>query len=170
MHYLSKQETRALLTDKKDDYNSIVERAITLSPAIYLIKVENEDFFYSLLYNDGPSSKIITPTKEPRCLRDVVQRLDRMNLSFSSLAKQAHPGQYDPDFFKTCEHILTHFEPNQFDYLCVMHTTDYEKKYSPAASFYLCDGNHRALVLAYMLYKKRKRFNPFNIVFFSHRQ
>jgi hypothetical protein len=70
--------------------------------------------------------------------------------SFESLAADFgwSKDQHNPAFFSGCRDIDTAFDARQFGWLTLVPAIDEERKYSPGGTFYIHDGNHRALVLA----------------------
>ena len=92
----------------------------------------------------------LTPKSEPRTLKAVAERIlteypyDLPIQIFKHLSK-------DEPWFEGCFIVSARFDPRLFGELKIRLLDMEEKRVSPDGSFYLEDGNHRALVYAVFL-------------------
>ena len=97
----------------------------------------------------------LTPICEPRMLKAVAERIlteypyDRPIQIFKHLSK-------DEPWFEGCFIVSARFDPRLLGELKIRPLDTEEKRVSPDGSFYLEDGNHRALVYAVFLRLDKK--------------
>ena len=167
MQLISRHEAKQKVFGKP--YNNCVLDHIEQSSYIFMLHVGSEAFFLSLLFHDITPTRIITPHRKPRTLKEVVNRLLEQNITFEALSKNEIKGSYQPEAFDSYVSLLDVFDDSKFNYISCCPMNDYEKKFSPKGTFYLIDGNHRSLVYAYLLLTHKLIFKPFDMFYFSDR-
>jgi len=139
---------------------------------LFLFRIEDEDTFLSLIWQESDPARLLTPNGQPRTLRDVAERLVRAGYTFESLAKcMGLPrNQHHPEWFDKCVRIEAGFDHNQFGWVAVVAANDGERMQSPRGSFYLFDGMHKTLVLTKRLLKKEAVFQPIEALYLVPRR
>ena len=92
----------------------------------------------------------LTPGGEPRTLKAVVERILTEYRYGLPIQIFKHLSEDEP-WFKGCFIVSARFDPRLFGELKIRLLDMEEKRVSPDGSFYLEDGNHRALVYAVFL-------------------
>jgi hypothetical protein len=129
---------------------------------LYLLRLEDEASFLSLIWYQAPAVRLLAPDGEPRTLRDVARRLRQRGHTFSALAgdlglpREGH----DPGFFKPCVPIDSCFDWRRFGWVAVVAADDEERALSPLDPFYVFDGSHKSLALARRLLAGETRYRP----------
>ena len=107
----------------------------------------------------------LTPEDEPRTLKAVVERIVRAYSSGLPLQIFKRLSDVEP-WFDGCFIVSTRFDPRLLGELKVRPLTDEERTQSSEGSFYLEDGNHRALVYSVLLCLGFiKEYEPVRVIF-----
>lgn len=122
----------------------------------YIIELNDEESFFSLIWQEINDSRLLTPKGESRRLLDVAERFIANKYSFEQLSKFTGmaPDQHNPEWFKKCIPINSDFKYANFGLITIVSANDGERKQCPKGSFYIYDGIHKSLVLATKLLKK----------------
>ena len=153
------------LDERKKRGHHIDERLIQAVQApgnLFMISLEDEASFLSLIWQESDPARLLTPPSQPRTLRDVAGRMVDNSWTFASLSTFiGRPStQHDPTWFERCKRIDSNFDFDQFDFLAIVAANDSERHQSPAGSFYIFDGIHRALVLAHRVLAGNTIYQP----------
>jgi hypothetical protein len=129
---------------------------------LYLILLEDEHSFLSLIWHAIDDSRLLTPQGQPRTLRDVAQRIKDNHYSFKDLSSDLgfNSDQHNPGWFEECKRIDDNFDINKFGWIALTPATEDELRSSPTGTFYIYDGTHKSLVLAKRLLDKSIDFEP----------
>jgi hypothetical protein len=148
------------LADNKVDPTLI--EAIAHGRELYLLRLEDQVSFLSLVWYQAPAVRLLVPDGEPRTLRDVAQRLIQRGHSFQALCNNSAlpSGEFEPGFFKPCLEIDVGFDFRRFGWIAVVAAADEERAQSPLGSFYIYDGLHKSLVLAKRLLAGETTYQP----------
>ena len=132
----------------------------------FMIDLEDEDSFYSLIWQQSDQARLLTPSDQPCCLSDIGKRFNEMNYTFDQLSKPMHlpRSKHDPNWFIACEKIYSTFDIEKFGIISVVPANDNEQKQSTAGSFYIFDGMHKTLVLAVKLLNHEITFSPIKVL------
>jgi hypothetical protein len=128
---------------------------------LFLLRIEDEASFLSLIFEERPGTRILTPgIGRPRTLLDVAERIRDHKHTFDNLARnhQCSLNDINPEFFAKCAAIEANFDFKRFGRLILVHANNDERKQTPHGSFYIHDGNHRALILAKKVVVDGERF------------
>jgi len=117
---------------------------------MYLLRLEDEDSFLSLIWQEADPARLLTPRGMPRTMRDVACRLLEGGHTFDTLSSDLglNRNQHRSEWFEPCRQIDRAFDYSQFGWLVVVPACDSERNQSPSGSLYLFDGMHKSLVLA----------------------
>ncbi len=129
---------------------------------LYLLQFEDEASFLSLIWQESPPARLLTPEGQSRTLLDVSTRLIQKGYTFEKLSRDLglSANQHQPEWFARCIHIDTGFDFAHFGWIAVVYPKDSEREQSPTGSFYIFDGVHKTLVLAKRLLKGETVFQP----------
>ena len=92
----------------------------------------------------------LTPAGQPRTLKAVTERIVKEYPHDSPINVFKHLSEDEP-WIDGCFIVSARFDHRLLGELKVRPLTHWEKKHSPEGSFYLEDGNHRALVYSVLL-------------------
>ena len=92
----------------------------------------------------------LTPAGQPRTLKAVTERIVKEYPHDSPINVFKHLSEDEP-WFDGCFIVSARFDHRLLGELKIRPLTHWEKKHSPEDSFYLEDGNHRALVYSVFL-------------------
>ena len=107
----------------------------------------------------------LTPEGEPRTLQDVVERIVTEYPHDLSIKIFKHLSEDEP-WFDGCLIMSARFDPRLLGELKIRPLTDEETAHSSEGSFYLEDGNHRALVYSVFLHLGIiKKYEPVRVIF-----
>ncbi len=109
---------------------------------------------------------ILAPKGKPRTLGDVVARI-LTAYPYQNALKLFKQLSEDEPWFEGCFIICARFDLRLFGELLIRPLAPYEKpahSESPDVTFYLEDGNHRALVYATLLKLREKTYHPVNVI------
>lgn len=126
------------------------------------LTLPTKDVFLSLIWHEVDQCRILTPGGR-RTLRDVIETMQRLDLSFEALALGRPPGHYSPTWFAPCVAMDTDFDWEQFGEPIVVSPNGSERSQSPSGRWYLFDGNHRALVLAKKVIRGELEYRPIDV-------
>jgi hypothetical protein len=135
--------------------------AVKRARNLFLFTVHDEASFLSLIWHERSQSRLLTPRGQPRTLADVAGRMIENRWTFSSLCcPMSLPAEdeHDPSWFRSCKRIDAEFSFDEFDFIGLMPANDCERRQSPGGKFYIYDGAHKTLVLAYRLLAKQTAF------------
>ena len=145
------------------------EYARRIANVDYSICCLNEAHFTNLVFmgtnptvwdNNQELVDKLTPAGEPRTLKVVVERILAEYRYDLPIKIFKHLSEDEP-WFKGCFIVSARFDPRLFGELKIRPLDMEEKRDSPDGSFYLEDGNHRALVYAVFLRLNIiKRYKP----------
>ena len=110
------------------------------------------------LLNDDLVDKL-TPAGESRTLQDVVERIVTEYPHESPIAIFKHLSADEP-WFDECFFMSARFDEHLLGELKIRDANAKEKEDSPKGSYYLEDGNHRALVYLMFLHLGLKEYKP----------
>jgi hypothetical protein len=153
MRRIAPDEARLFLEQHRQAGNKVDEKLmeeVGRQGQLYLLRLEDEGSFLSLVWYQGPRVRLLAPRGEPRTLRDVARRLRQPGDTFEALSGDLGllREEHDPNFFKTCVPIDSRFDYRKFGWVAVVAASDEERAQSQLGSFYIYDGAHKALVLA----------------------
>jgi hypothetical protein len=116
----------------------------------FLIRLEDEDSFLSLIWQESDPARLLTPPGQPRTLRDVARRMIERGYTFEALNRDLgrSRAEHHPEWFEPCVHINRSFDYAKFGWVAVVAANDGERSQSPRGTFYIFDGVHKTLVLA----------------------
>lgn len=144
--------------------NDFLRNKINNATCFFDIDVSDEESFYSLIWHYHRSSQLLTPKKylggKYYTVGDIADYMIEKGYTFEGLTQQKYPGKYDPDWFRHCLYIQYHFDWEAFQHLTVQMPSKVELSDCPTGTFRLIDGTHRTLTLAYMLKRKKIKFQP----------
>ena len=107
----------------------------------------------------------LTPKDESRTLQDVVERIVAEYPHDSPIKIFKHLSEDEP-WFDGCFIVSARFDPRLLGELKIRPLAFEEKEHSSEGSFYLEDGNHRALVYSVFLrLGKIKEYEPVRVIF-----
>jgi hypothetical protein len=164
MKKVTHEEVRRVLLEREKNGLKVDNRLLIEIEKgdLYLITLDDEYSYLSLIWHVINDSRLLTPQGQPRTLRDVAQRLIDNNFSFSALSSNLSlsSGQHNPRWFDECKRIDDNFDINKFGWIAVTLATEDELRSSPTGTFYIYDGTHKSLVLAKRLLDKSIDFKP----------
>lgn len=162
MKKITQEEARKVLLQREEDGLKVDKRLLDeiKKGDLYLISLEDEHSFLSLIWHAIDDSRILTPQGQSRTLRDVAQRLIDNNYSLNALSSNLdlNANQYNPKWFDKCKKINDNFDIDKFGWIAVTPATEDELRSSPKGTFYIYDGTHKSLVLAKLLLDKKIYF------------
>lgn len=165
MKQMSKDWTLQKIRERQKAGNHVDDRlvkAVKESEALFLLTLEDENSFLSLIWQEIDDTRLLTPPGESRTLRDIVHRMIDQSLTLedltSDLGKPEH--SHKPEWFKKCLVINSDFDFNHFGWIAVVPAIDSERTQSPTGSFYIYDGVHKTLVLSKRLLSGETQFQP----------
>ena len=169
MKQVSYEEIKKRLESRKAKGHKVDARLfeeIKNAKALFLITLEDEEYFMSLIWQSIEHTRFLTPVGESRTLRDIVQRMVENSWTFEALSSKPkkYGYKYDPDWFISAEKIYSEFDIDIFDLIAVQPANESEQKESPNGTFYIFDGVHRTLVLAYKLVSLELNYKPIEAV------
>ena len=107
----------------------------------------------------------LTPTGEPRTLKAVVERIVTEYPHDLPIKIFKHLSEDEP-WFDGCFIVSARFDPRLLGELKISPLTDEARAHSSEGSFYLEDGNHRALVYSVFLrLSVIKKYEPVRVIF-----
>jgi hypothetical protein len=133
---------------------------------LFLLTAEDEVSFLSLIWQEIDPTRLLTPARQPRTLRDVAERMIRNSWTFANLAAPMGlpQTQHNPDAFVRFKELDAAFNFDELDLVAIMPTNDAERRQSPGGTFYVYDGVCRTLVLAYKLLNKQIAYQPVELL------
>jgi len=139
---------------------------------LYVLRLEDQESYLSLIWQESDPARLLTPPGRPRTLRDVGKRFLECGHSFESLSRDlGHPRtQHHPEWFAKCLPIDADFNYSKFGWVAIVSPNDSERNQSPAGSFYLFDGMHKTLVLTKHLLKGEITYQPIGALFLVPRR
>lgn len=163
MKHITKDEALTELCSRKgrgEHIDQRLEDAIRSCKALFLLALEDEGSFLSLIWQAHRHTRILTPPDQPRTLRDVVRRMGER--TFAEFCDQAviPPCSYNPRWFDKCRDIDASFDPQRFGRLALVIPTCGELKGTPNGLLYVYDGVHKTLVLAKRLLSGQSKYWP----------
>ena len=175
MRQINQAEARRVLGDRQQrglHVDSRLLKEIERPGQLYLVRLEDEATFFSLIWQESDPARLLTPNDQSRTLHDVANRLIHSGYTFESLTKSLGLplNQHHPEWFERCVPIDGAFDFNQFGWIAVEAANDGERKQSPCGSFYIFDGMHKTLVLAKRLMKKETVFQPIDALYLIPRR
>ncbi|MCF8241356.1 MAG: hypothetical protein K9J16_08205 [Melioribacteraceae bacterium] len=122
----------------------------------YIIELNDEESFLSLIWQEIDDTRLLTPKGETRRLLDVAERFIENKYSFEDLSKSIGmtSDKHKPEWFEKCIPINSDFKYDNFGLITIVPANDSERKQCPKGSFYIYDGIHKSLVLSTKLLKK----------------
>lgn len=139
---------------------------------LYLLTLNDAQSFLSLIWQEIDPTRLLTPRGQPRTLLDVAGRMVKNKWTFSSLCRPMGlmPTCHDPAAFESFEKLNTGFDINKFDFIAVTPATDSEKLQSPSGTYYIYDGVHKSLVLAYRILNGQSIYQPVEALLMTPRR
>ncbi len=136
--------------------------AVQAAEDLFLVRLEDRTSFLSLIWQDIPDTRLLTPFCEPRTLQHVAQRMLDQSWTFERLASDlGKPSEeHKPQWFKQCCPICSHFDFDRFGWVIVVPANDHERQCSPTGSLYIFDGVHKTLVLSNLLLSNVIKYQP----------
>lgn len=147
-------------------------KAIHDEGEMYFITLEDQQTFFSLIWQEIDASRLLTPFGVPRTLNDVLSRFNSEGHSFESLSNSLDLPRthHKPEWFKDCVKIDQEFDINKFGWLTVVSANDAERNSTPKGTFYIYDGNHRALILAKRILAGETKYQPIECLYLVPRR
>ncbi len=142
------------------------------SSEAYQLTIEDHESFLSLVWQEIDDSRLLTPPKQPRSLRDVAQRFVEGDYTFETLSLPLGlpPTKHQPEWFQKCLPIAESFQYDSFGFVTLMQLNDWERKQTPHGTFYIYDGAHKSLVLSTLLVKGDTIFQPVDAILLTPRR
>jgi hypothetical protein len=139
---------------------------------LFLMRLEDEESFLSLIWQEADPARLLTPAGQPRTLREVAQRVLDRGSTFGDLSLDLglDRNQHRPEWFKPCCKIDSDFQYARFGWLTLVPACDSERQQSPHGSFYLFDGMHKSLVLATRLLRKETTYQAIEAIYMLPRR
>jgi hypothetical protein len=133
---------------------------------IFSFTFEDVESFLSLIWQEIDDTRLLTPSGQPRTLRDVAERVLKSGHSLEKLASDlGFPiNQHKPAWFKKCVPIAQNFSYESFGFVATVPATDSERRQSPNGSFYIYDGIHKTLVLSILLVSQQIIYDPIQAI------
>ena len=127
----------------------------------YKAKLLDECQFLSLIWHKIDDSRLLTPEKSPRTVRDVAKRMEGRNFKSLSRFPWLPRRKYKAKWFRKCRKIEKAFCYDKF-YAMWLVMADEDEKYKapPSAQYYIYDGCHRSLVLGKLLLEEKIEYRP----------
>jgi hypothetical protein len=137
-------------------------REVNAPGELYQFWIEEEDDFLRLIWQVSNPTRLLTPGGQPRTLRDVVTRMVSRGWTFASLLSPIGlpAALHEPSAFEKFDKLFTEFDFEAFGFLGVTPALPSELTESPRGTFYIYDGVHRSLALAYRLVAHLTDFQP----------
>lgn len=154
---LTKEETLQELDTRKKEGHHVDERvneAINAAHKLILLTLVDTESFYSLIWQDIPKTKFLTPPGNPRTLHDVAQRLVGLKTTFNKLCADSS------DWFVKCQEIDAKFSYSHLGWVIIVEPNNREKEQTPKGTYYIYDGVHKTLVLAKRLILGETFYRP----------
>jgi hypothetical protein len=133
---------------------------------IFSLVLDDADSFFSLIWQEIDASRLLTPQRQARTLKDVASRFVGGKYSFEDLAKcqELPTQQHQSAWFEKCLPISKNFSYDKFGFITVVPANDSEQRQSPTGTFYIFDGAHKTLVLSVLLITNQIRYKPIQAV------
>jgi hypothetical protein len=147
-------------------------REIDREGELFLLRLEDDACFLSLIWQESDPARLLTPGGTPRTLRDVVLRFRQAEYTFESLTQpRGLPReQHHPEWFRPCVEIDRGFDFDKFGWVALVAANDGERSQSPHGTFYLYDGTHKTLVLAKRLLAGETAYQPIDALYLVPRR
>jgi hypothetical protein len=147
-------------------------QAVNAPGNLFLITMEDEKSFLSLIWQEINPTRLLTPWGQPRTLGDVAGRMIEHSWTFSSLSRPMGlmPMFHDPAAFESFEALNAGFDISKFDFIAVTPANDSERRQSPNGTYYIYDGVHRALVFAYRVLSGQMEYHPVEALLMTPRR
>jgi len=126
--------------------------------------IQDKTSFLSLIWHEIDGSRILTPSGQPRTLRDVARRMIENGWTFDKLSLSSGTVDCDPNWFSPCLGIYGDFDHGKLGWFAVTNVDDDIYRQSPNGSLYIYDGCHKALVYAYRLLTGVSQYEPVPIL------
>lgn len=136
---------------------------------IFEFSLDNQEAFLNLIWHSIDASRILTPQNAPRTLKDVATRMIDNNFTFKGFSSKEYSGHYSPEWFKFCPKYYEDFDFKKFGSIILNCPKPEENKQSPNGSFYISDGSHKSLVLAYKILRQKIEFQQIHCLLFFPR-
>jgi hypothetical protein len=132
----------------------------------------SESEFLALIWQARDDSRLLTPPGRPRTLGAVAERMIDQRYTFDRLASDfgLPRSVHNPDWFAPCRDIYNHFDGALFDFVALTPATSAERNENPQSSWYIYDGAHKTLVLAYRLLAREYLYQPVETLLLSPRR
>lgn len=175
MRQVSVMEVQNELATRQTAGHHVDQRLLTETSKpgdLYLLRLEDQDSFLSLIWQESDPARLLTPSGHSRTLREVAERVVRKNWTFEELSGDLGKSetQHHPKWFDPCARINREFDYAQFGWLALVPATDNERLQSPFGSFYLFDGMHKSLVLATRLLRGETQYRPVEALYLLPRR
>ena len=173
MNSIERTKAREILLERKTRGHHVDERVlgrIDTAKSMFSLSLDDADAFFSLIWQESDPARLLTPSGQPRTLRDVAERLVQ-KYSFAQLCTTLGlpPTQHDPDWFRTCLTIEESFSYEALGVVSLLPSNDPEQRQSQTGTFYIFDGVHKTLVLATLLLRNLIPYQPVNALLFVPR-
>jgi hypothetical protein len=125
----------------------------------------DQEAFLDLAWQEVTRTRYLTPRHSPRTLRATADRVHELFGSFVELVAAAGNPEFDPGWFNVCADIEREgFNWMKFQKPWLAPTAGDERRGSPATCWYIWEGNHSALVLAFMLRHRDLAWRPVDCI------
>lgn len=137
-----------------------VDGAIEDAEKIYHVRFQDDERFLALIFPEMDGCRILTPSDEPRTLRDVANRIIFNEWTFEDLVKDMgfEARLHDPEMFAKASYLDENFDYEKLGMLIMAPSTEDEREQSPDGSFFIYDGFYRSLVLAKRLLEEEVEY------------
>ena len=159
---MSREEVEAEIKGKCCKINRRVRRAVKSGKPNFYKSELNEDEFMLLIWHKIDDSRLLTPDKAPRTVRDVAKRvIEKYDFHLLSRKLGLPLNMHKPKWFRKCRKIEKAFCYDKF-YAMWLVMADEDEKYKapPSAQYYIYDGCHRSLVLGKLLLEEKIEYRP----------
>lgn len=124
--------------------------------------IETREEFLNLIWISITDVRFLAPEGESRTLQSIVNRFETSKVTFEELASDsARPDlERSPNWFARCVEIANEFDWLRFGELELRCGNSQELAESPAGSWYIHGGNHRAIVAAVLVSRNMVPWQP----------
>jgi hypothetical protein len=175
MKQISQSEALGKIAARVDRGHHIDDRLIREVHApgeIHLFAIQSQTDFLRLIWQASDSTRLLTPFGAPRTLGHVAARMVNNGWTFSSLCHLIGLPEsvHNPRAFEKFKMIDEAFDSGEFGFLGLTPAVPSEQRESPTGTYYLYDGVHRSIVLAYRVLIGKSPYFPVECLLLSPRR
>jgi hypothetical protein len=166
LQILDAKEEAGLHTDSR------VKTYLKQAGPTFKLTLRCKDDFLGLIFHEINESRLLTQGGR-RSLKDVIARMQKNHWNLNSLVSDLgldRERQHSPEWFASCLDIYDNFDMGLFSPLFLQDANKDEQAQTLGSGYYLLDGTHRSLVLAWKLIVDNFPYTAIDAYVFRPRQ